>query len=200
MKTKELDPQHLGPKEDWAGNNIALECPVCAKVYIVSKRLHGERHCPACGKSRGMVTGGRESGGKASIIWGDKPAFTLGREYSRKLISSVLGGSDIEYLPTVNDRVVCGCFTLKCNPEAPDIVIPGTGPIIEREARLFCAQNYPVPIFIKRRPNKWEYVGDYRVLRCSTDPAEIAARHKGSITPLSKVTRVIFLQRTSAAK
>ncbi len=34
MKTKELDPRNLGPKEDWAGNHIALECPVCGKVYI----------------------------------------------------------------------------------------------------------------------------------------------------------------------
>lgn len=200
MKTKELDPQKLGPKEDWEGNNIAFACPVCGEVYIVSKQLHGERHCPACGKSRGMVTGGRESGGKASIIWGDKPAFTLGREYSRKVISSVLGGSDIEYLPTVNNRVVCGCFTLKHNPEAPDIVIPGTGPVIEREARLFCAQNYAVPVFIRRRPYKWEYVGDYMAVRHSTDPADIAAHHKGSITPLNKVTRVIFLQRAGTVK
>ncbi|MGD0207507.1 MAG: hypothetical protein ABSC89_07880 [Verrucomicrobiota bacterium] len=197
MKTKELNSQNLGAKEDWAGNNIALECPVCGKVYIVSKQLHGERHCPCCGKSRGMVTGGRESGGTASIIWGDKPAFTLGRKYSREVISSVLGGSEIEYLPTENNRVVCGCFNLKCNPEAPDIVIPGTGPIIEREARLFCAQNCAVPIFIKRRPKKWEYVGNYKAVRFSTDPAEIAAHHKGSITPLRKVTSVIFLQRAA---
>jgi hypothetical protein len=197
MKTKELDLQNLGPKEDWEGNNIALECPVCGKVFIVSKQLHGERHCPACGKSRGMVTGGKESGGKASIIWGDTPAFTLGRKYSRKVISSVLGGSEIEYLPTENNRVVCGCFTLRHNPEAPDIIIPGTGPIIEQEAILFCDQNYAVPIFIKRRPKAWEYVGDYKVVRFSTDPAEIAAHYKGSITPLRQVTRVIFLQRAA---
>ncbi len=68
-----MDPQNLGPQEDWAGNNIALACPVCGKVFIVSKQLHGERHCPACGKSRGMVTGGKESGGKASIFWEDAP-------------------------------------------------------------------------------------------------------------------------------
>ncbi len=59
MQTKDLDLQNLGSNEDWAGNNIALECPVCGKVFIVSKPLHGERHCPACGKSRGMVTGGQ---------------------------------------------------------------------------------------------------------------------------------------------
>ena len=101
MKTKIIDAQNLGPKEDWAGNNIAPECPVCGKIYIASKQLPGERHCPACGKSRAIVTGGEASGGTDSIIWGERPVFTLGHEYSREFISSILGGSDIEYLPTV---------------------------------------------------------------------------------------------------
>ena len=197
MKTKELDSKKLGPKEDWAGNNIAFECPVCGKVFIVSKQLHGERPCPACGKSRGMVTGGRESGGKASITWDDAPAFTVGRKYSREHISGILGGSKVDYLPTKDERVVCGCFTLKHNPEAPVIIIPGTGPVIEPTAKLFCGQDYPVPIFIKRRVNEWEYVGHYKAVSHSTDPAEIAAHHHGSITPLNEVTRVIFLQRAA---
>lgn len=195
MKTKELDPQQLGSKADWEGNNIAFACPLCETVYIVSHRIHGgERHCPGCGRSRGMVTGGRESGGKASIIWEDTPVFSLRTKYTRKAISEILGGSEIEYLPTENKRVVCGCFTLDHNPEAPDIIIPGTGKVIEREAKLFCEQDYPVPIFLKRRPNEWEYVGHYKAGRFSTDPADIAAHHKGSITPLSEVTRVIFLE------
>jgi hypothetical protein len=200
MKTTQLDAQNLGSKVDWAGNNIALECPVCGEVYIVSKQLHGERHCPGCGKSRGMVTGGKDSGGTASITLDDSPAFTIGRKYTRKEISAALGGSEIEYLPTEDSRVLCGCFTLEHNPEAPDIVIPGTGKVIQREAKLFCEQDYPVPIFIKRRVNEWEYIGDYKAVNHSTNAAEIAAHHKGSITPLNEVTRVIYLQRAAAAK
>lgn len=200
MRTKELDPNNLGPSEDWEGNNIAFSCPACGDVYIVSERIHRERKCPGCGKSRGIVTGGRASGGTASIIWDDAPAFTIGKLYSRKEISAALGGSEIEFLPTVNKLVVCGCFTLDHNPEAPAIVIPGTGRIIQREAKQFCDQDYPIPIFIKRRVNEWEYVGDYKAVRHSTDPAEIAAHHKGSITPLHKVTRIIFLQRAGPAK
>jgi ribosomal protein S27E len=197
MKTKELDPQNLGPKEDWEGNNIAFACPACGEVYIVSERIHGERKCPACGKSRGIVTGGKDSGGIASIICDEAPAFTVGRKYSRREISAVLGGSEVDFLPTNDKHVVCGCFTLEHNPEAPDIVIPGTGKVIKREAKLFCEQDYPVPIFIKRRTNEWEYVGDYKAVRFSTSPEEIAARQKGSITPLNEVTRVIFLQRAA---
>jgi hypothetical protein len=113
------------------------------------------RKCPACGKSRGIVKGGRKGGGKASIIWDEGSAFIAGRKYSRKEISAILGGSEIEYLPTESKRVVCGCFTLEHNPEAPDIIIPGTGKVIEREAKLFCEQDFPVPIFIKLRPNDY---------------------------------------------
>jgi len=122
-------------------------------------------------------------------------SFLVGQKYTRKEIKMALGGSDIEFLPTVGGRVVCGCFTLDHNPEAPDIIIPGTGPVIESASKIFCGQDYPVPIFIKRRPNEWEYVGRYKAERYSTDRAVIASHHMGSITALSKVTRVIFLKR-----
>jgi len=117
MKTKTLDPQHLGSKEDWEGNNIAFACPLCETVYIVSKQIHGgERKCPECGQSRGIVTGGRDSGGTASIVWEDSPAFVLGSKYTRAEISGILGGSEVDFLPTQNKAVVCGCFTLDHNP------------------------------------------------------------------------------------
>ncbi len=111
-----------------------------------------------------------------------------------------LGGSEIEYLPSNHGKVVCGCFTPERNPEAPDIIIPGTGKVREREAQQFCEQEIPVPIFIKRQTNEWEYVGDYKADRFSTDPTEIEARHQGSITPLEEITRVIYLKQISPEK
>jgi hypothetical protein len=132
---------------------------------------------------------------EAAINVDDKAKFEVGNMYSRKQISAALGGSEVEYLPTESGRVVCGCLTMKHNPEAPDIIIPGTGSIIESEGRLFCEQHWPVPLFIKHRPGEWEYVGDYKVDRFSTDREEIGAHHKGSITPLNQVTSVIFLKR-----
>lgn len=73
-----LDPERLGQDEDWEGNNAAFRCPVCQKVFIVSGQLHkddngkkGYRKCPnpGCGKSIARITGGRKSGGSASIEW-----------------------------------------------------------------------------------------------------------------------------------
>jgi len=90
---------------------------------------------------------------------------------------------------------MCGCFTLEHNPEAPNIIIPGTGIVREREAQQFCEQEIPIPIFIKRQTNEWEYVGDYKAEKYSTDPKEIEAHQNGSITPLDKITRVIFLKQ-----
>ena len=77
MSIKNLVPDDLGQDEDWEGNNAAFRCPVCQKVFIVSDtRMHigpekekGYRKYPSCGKSVGRISGGRKSGGVASIEW-----------------------------------------------------------------------------------------------------------------------------------
>lgn len=54
---RELNRKQLGLLEDWQGNNIALACPVCLKVFIVSGMIHRKgRECPNCGKSRAFVS------------------------------------------------------------------------------------------------------------------------------------------------
>jgi hypothetical protein len=63
---RDIDPTQL--VEDWLGNNIALSCPLCRKVFVVSGLLNrGGRKCPKCGNSVGVVEGGRDSGGSATI-------------------------------------------------------------------------------------------------------------------------------------
>ena len=57
-------------EEDWQGNNIAVTCPICTNVFLVSDIIHrGERACPGCGQSVAHVRGGHDSGGAASIEW-----------------------------------------------------------------------------------------------------------------------------------
>lgn len=78
MPKRDLDPNNLGHDEDWQGNNAAFKCPQCGKVYLVSgSRVHGgERKCPGCGKSVARISrsGGRQSGGTASIEWSFRPS------------------------------------------------------------------------------------------------------------------------------
>jgi|ERR1043166_932808 hypothetical protein len=124
-------------------------------------------------------------------------SFKIGRKYSRTEIKDALGGSDINFLPRDGDVIVCGCFNRAYNPNAPDVILPGTGPEIEYSAKLFSKQETAVPVFIRLRPNEWEYFGDYKVERFSTDPIEIKAHHAGSITPLNEVTGVMFLTKAA---
>jgi ribosomal protein S27AE len=54
MPQCEIGPSQIG--EDWEGNNIAITCPACGKVFIVSGLIHkGRRACPKCGKSTGVL-------------------------------------------------------------------------------------------------------------------------------------------------
>jgi len=58
------------------------------------------------------------------------------------------------------------------NPQLPEVILPGTRPDIEAEAAEV-SRGYDVPTFVKIRENQWCYVGNYRVVRVSTDPLEI---------------------------
>jgi ribosomal protein S27E len=70
MNVRELHGESLAQDEDWEGNNAAVTCPVCGKVYLVSGVIHkGERRCPSCGKSTAYITGGRKQSGSARVEW-----------------------------------------------------------------------------------------------------------------------------------
>ncbi len=70
MARRDIDPDRPARDEDWQGNNAAFACPVCGRVFVVSELLHREgRNCPECGRSKGTVKGGRQSGGSARIEW-----------------------------------------------------------------------------------------------------------------------------------
>lgn len=98
----------------------------------------------------------------------------VGHNYTREEIAQELGGSAIEFLPNVNGRVVCACLRTDLNPDAPQIILPGFGKQIQASAEALCKQHDPIPVFIKRRVNEWEYVGDFAVERYSQDAGEIA--------------------------
>ena len=104
--------------------------------------------------------------------------FERNRSYSRAEIHAALGGSVQSYLPTVRGVVVAGCFRRDTNPDAPTVVLPGTGPIITSSAEAFAASRRAVPVFIKQSVGDWRFVGNYRVSRLSSDPAEISIHAK----------------------
>ena len=118
--------------------------------------------------------------------------FRIGHEYTRTEIHGVVGGSLQSYLPTKNGEVVAACLTRKYNPEAPKVILVGRGPIIESAGKLLSKQLTPIPVFIKKAVNSWEYQGQYRSVRHLINEGEMQAYVKKS--ERSDVVGVIFLE------
>jgi len=87
--------------------------------------------------------------------------FILGKTYTREQINAALGGSTQACIPTLNGLVLSVCVTPELNPRAPSEILCGVGPIMARTGAMLAAASYKVPFFIKRRVNKWEYMGLY---------------------------------------
>src|SRR5262249_10528959 len=99
--------------------------------------------------------------------------FKLGETYTREYIASIVGGSIEAYLPQDNTgRVVAVCVRPAYTPHAPDIILPGSGDVIQASAREFC-NRYPARTFVRLAKGEWMFVGQYRVHSTSADPAVI---------------------------
>ena len=49
-----LDKNNLGADEDWYGNNAAVRCGFCGKVFLTSQILHRKgRACPGLSGEQG---------------------------------------------------------------------------------------------------------------------------------------------------
>lgn len=98
-----------------------------------------------------------------------------GKHYTRDEIHDLFGGNKRSYLPTVDGQVVCGCFTIDDNLRAPCEIDVGDGPIIIQSAEILIAAGNVIPVFVKQRTNAWEFVGHFRGVRLSRDPADLDA-------------------------
>jgi hypothetical protein len=116
-----------------------------------------------------------------------------GKVYSRAAIQRALGGGLQDYLPHVNGEVVAGCFSKDLNPQAPNVILPETGPEIERWARVFAEQKTAVPVFIKQRSNEWYCMGKFRCVRIADDAATVCDHARRA--QRDDVTMVLFLER-----
>ncbi|HKW27908.1 MAG TPA: hypothetical protein VJT54_01115 [Verrucomicrobiae bacterium] len=116
-----------------------------------------------------------------------------GRRYTWSEIMDETGadGSPPFYLPHRDGRVVAGCFTMELNPEAPLVVLAGKGPQITQLADIFCAQTGSIPVCVKSGMSEWQSCGDFKLVRSSTDPAEIASHAAEARRP--DVYKLLFL-------
>lgn len=120
-----------------------------------------------------------------------------GHHYTREQIAAELGGGIVEYLPNAGGRIVCACLRRDYNPDAPTVILPGHGPQVQQSAEVLCQQRGPIPVFIKKHPDAWEYVGDYEVEGFSREPAEIA-EHEARAGRIGRegISRVIRMRES----
>ncbi len=115
----------------------------------------------------------------------------LGHFYTRRQIHDELGGSVQSYLPTVKGEVVCACLTKDMNPDTPNTILVGNGPITKQAAEKLCSQHNPIRVFLKIKSNKWQYRGRYNVEKYSQSTDEIAKHSETS--GRKSITRIIYL-------
>jgi hypothetical protein len=108
-----------------------------------------------------------------------------------ELKEATAGGDS--YIRTKNNEVRGLALKKELNPKAPDVVLVGRGPRIQRSAELFAEQRRAVPTYIKNDVDDWEFVGHYRALSLSRKASDIKAH--GSSRPPNSVAAVLFLER-----
>ena len=124
--------------------------------------------------------------------------FERQKVYKREFISAQLGGGVQDYLPHVDGRITYCAFSRELNPQAPSVVLPGSGPEIEKWARVFAEQDEAVPAFVKQRSNDWAYMGMYRCIDLSEDP-DLIAEHERK-TGRTDISMVLTLERDRTAE
>jgi hypothetical protein len=120
--------------------------------------------------------------------------FTIGECYSRVEIHCALGGSKVSCLPSVDGRLVAACLTLSFSPAAPTVVLCGQGPKTAPASRLLTLQREPLPIFIKKAANRWQFCGDFCLAEFLVGGPRFEEFIAGSGRSLASVSYVVLLR------
>ena len=77
--------------------------------------------------------------------------FEEGGTYTRREISDAVGGGRQDCLCHAGGRVVAICMRKDLNPEAPRVLLVGTGPMKSRYGESLCTEqrDEAIPVFIK---------------------------------------------------
>lgn len=105
-------------------------------------------------------------------------------------IAQKLAGGD-SYIRTKNKEVKGLAITTDLNPEAPEVIVVGTGPRIKENARLYLESKIYVPVYIKQSVNKWKYMGEYKAVSYAQD-SETIEKHRAT-RPKNSVDGILFL-------
>ncbi len=99
---------------------------------------------------------------------------------TQALAGLTAGGTD--FIRVKNSVVKGIAIRRDLNPQAPEVVLVGKGPQRQKRAQLFVNQAEPVPAFVKRNTDEWEYIGDYKAVSYSESPEVVASYLTGKRT------------------
>jgi len=126
-----------------------------------------------------------------------KMKFALGCEYTRREIQTHFGGSIVACLPTHGGVIVVACLSRKFSPGAPEVVLCGRGVRTTPLSAAFARQKAPIPVFMKRAANQWQYRGRFVVAQSFVSGARFESLIKGSGRSLASVSYVVILEKTA---
>lgn len=122
--------------------------------------------------------------------------FALSREYTRNEIHDRLGGSKVSCLPTRDGRIVAACLSTSFSPEAPKVVLCGTGARTTEVSEQFAQMRTSVPVFIKAAAHRWRYEGLFTVKESVSSGARFEAFIKKSDRSSGSVSYVVVLEQS----
>jgi hypothetical protein len=125
-----------------------------------------------------------------------EPLFYVGNEYTRRQISTRVGGGMQEALPVRDAIVVAACLRRDQahNPDAPEVILAGDSQRVAHAAELLASQTAPVPVFVFNSPNRWEYRGEYQSDASFTRGPEFDKWVARGSRRSSEISRVVLLR------
>ena len=73
------------------------------------------------------------------------------------------------------------------------MILVGEGPLREKWARILCKQALPIEVYLKRKPNCWEYAGKFAVDHSSEAAGDIRSHEVRARR--DDVVMVIYLRK-----
>jgi|SRR5215213_5554232 len=102
----------------------------------------------------------------------------IGNLYSPKEQSAMHGGTPFRCAPHKDGRVLLLRVKPRLNPDAPRIIdweSPNDPKVRQIQEQT---QQKPLPVYVRRRANEWEYMGRFRITHVATDARTLAERSR----------------------
>lgn len=126
-------------------------------------------------------------------------SLVKGQHYTWSQVLEATGADGLPpyYLPHIGNEVVAACVTRERNPDAPDVILAGNGPLIKEFADNLCSQTNAIPICVKSGDREWLCCGHFKLRRHSTSAQEIADH--SAAARRTDVCKILFLEEVATS-